>query len=142
MYRSWDRLQRFGTCSYGIFWFYCCCCTLLQRWRILVFLTRNLQAFAQRKINDFHILTGTPSMKNVYPPDSFSVRIRLNINLRMNRSVQNKNCPVSWQGCCRIHWLLFFRGVSPPPSPVNKCPGYDTKQSDREVLVMLELRRM
>ena len=29
-----------------------------------------------------------------------------------------------------------YTGVRPPP---NECPGYDTKQSDGEVLAMLEL---
>ena len=43
-------------------------------------------------------------------------------------------CPVSWG--CRIHWLHLSRGVRPP---LNKCPGYDTKQSDGEVPAMLEL---
>ena len=28
------------------------------------------------------------------------------------------------------------------PSPINECPVYDTKQSDYEVLVMLELWEM
>ena len=43
-------------------------------------------------------------------------------------------CPV---GCdCRIHRLLLCRGVRPSP---NKCPEYDTKQSDGEVPAMLEL---
>ena len=37
---------------------------------------------------------------------------------------------------CRIHWLLLCRGVKPSS---NECPGYDTKQSDVEVLVMLEV---
>ena len=36
---------------------------------------------------------------------------------------------------CRIHRLLLCRGVKPP----NECPGYDTKQSNGEVSVMLEL---
>ena len=44
-------------------------------------------------------------------------------------------CPVGWG--CRIHWLHLFRGVRPPPP--NECPGYDTKQSDREVPAVLEL---
>ena len=38
---------------------------------------------------------------------------------------------------CRIHQLLLCRGVRPHAS--NECPVYDTKQSDREVPVMLEL---
>ena len=37
---------------------------------------------------------------------------------------------------CRIYRLLLFRGVRPPP---NECPGYDTKQSDGEISVMLGL---
>ena len=43
-------------------------------------------------------------------------------------------CPVDWG--CRIHQLHLCRGVILPP---NECPGYDTKQSDGEVPVMLEL---
>ena len=37
---------------------------------------------------------------------------------------------------CRTHRLHLCRGVRPPP---NECPDYDTKQSDGEVPVMLEL---
>ena len=37
---------------------------------------------------------------------------------------------------CRIHRLLLCRGVRHPP---NECPGYDTKQSNAEVPVILEL---
>ena len=37
---------------------------------------------------------------------------------------------------CRIHLLLLCWGVRPPP---NEYPRYDTKQSDSEVPVMLEL---
>ena len=44
------------------------------------------------------------------------------------------DCSVDWG--CRIHWLHLCRGVRPPP---NECPGYNTKQSDGEVPVMLEL---
>ena len=43
-------------------------------------------------------------------------------------------CPVGWG--CRIHRLLLWRRVRPPP---NECPWYDTKQSDGEVLAVLEL---
>ena len=38
-------------------------------------------------------------------------------------------------GGCRIHRLNHYRGIRLP----NKCPGYDNKQSDGEVPVMLEL---
>ncbi len=41
-------------------------------------------------------------------------------------------CPVSLG--CRIHWLHLCRVVRTP----NDCPGYDTKQSDSEVPIMLE----
>ena len=44
-------------------------------------------------------------------------------------------CPFGWG--CRIHQLLLCRRVR--PHPPNECPGYDTKQSDGEVPVMLEL---
>ena len=47
-----------------------------------------------------------------------------------------KHCPVGWG--CRIHWLPLCRGVRPPP-PLNECPAYNTKQSDGEVPVKLEL---
>ena len=42
--------------------------------------------------------------------------------------------PVGWG--CRIHQLYLCRGVR---HPLNKYPGYGTKQSDGEALVMLEL---
>ena len=43
------------------------------------------------------------------------------------------NCIVGWG--CRIHRLHVFRGLSPP----QRESLYDTKQSDGEVPVMLEL---
>ena len=39
-----------------------------------------------------------------------------------------------------VHRLHFSSGVNPPPN--NECPGYDTKQSDGEVPLMLELQGM
>ena len=48
-----------------------------------------------------------------------------------------------WRGGgrdCRILWLHFCREVRLPC--FNKCPDYDTKQSNGEVPVMLELRGM
>ena len=44
-----------------------------------------------------------------------------------------KFCLVGWG--CRIYWLLLCGVVG----PLNKYTGYDTKQSDGEVPVMLEL---
>ena len=55
----------------------------------------------------------------------------------LKNQVQILDCLVGWG--CRIHWLLLCSGVRPLP---NKYPGYDSKQSDGEVPVMLELWRM
>ena len=43
-------------------------------------------------------------------------------------------CSVGWNG--RIHWFHLCRGARPPS---NECSGYNTKHSDGEVLVNLEL---
>ena len=43
-------------------------------------------------------------------------------------------CSVGWG--CRIYQLFLCRGVRLPP---NEYPGYDTKQTDGEISVMLEL---
>ena len=40
---------------------------------------------------------------------------------------------------CRIHPLLLWRGVRPHPHSTNECTSYDTKHSDGEILVILEL---
>ena len=45
------------------------------------------------------------------------------------------SCPVSWG--CRIQGLLLCRGVRPPLP--NKCPIYDTKQSEFEGPVIQKL---
>ena len=44
-----------------------------------------------------------------------------------------KTCLVGWS--YRIYRLHLCREVRPPPP--NECPGYDTKQSDGEVPVIL-----
>ena len=44
----------------------------------------------------------------------------------------NSGCPVDWG--CRIHWTASLQRCK-----TNECPAYDTKQSDGEVPVMLEL---
>ena len=54
--------------------------------------------------------------------------------IQFSQAVLIQLCPVGWS--CRIHRLLLCRGVRSPP---NECPEYDTKQSDGEVLAMLEL---
>ena len=40
---------------------------------------------------------------------------------------------------CRIHQMHLCRGIR---FPLNKCPGYDAKQSDGEASVTLKLWRM
>ena len=44
-------------------------------------------------------------------------------------------CPVGWG--CRIHQLHLYRGLRTPSH--NKGPEYNTKQSDGEIPIMLEL---
>ena len=62
----------------------------------------------------------------------------LNKETKPNQSNQlnifkfKKISPLGWDG--RIHLLHLCRWVRPP---ANECPGYDTKQSDGEVPVML-----
>ena len=53
----------------------------------------------------------------------------------LNAFSYKKDGPVSWG--CRIHQLHLCRSVRPPPP--NECPRYDTKQSNGEAPVMLEL---
>ena len=48
--------------------------------------------------------------------------------------IQLFSCPFGW--VCRIHQLLLCRNVRPAH---KECPEYDTKQSDGEVPVILEL---
>ena len=60
--------------------------------------------------------------------------VKVHIRHVMLWGFKNNNCPVGWG--CKIHRLLLCWGVRPPS---NVCPRYDTKQSDGEVPVMLEL---
>ena len=54
--------------------------------------------------------------------------------LKMLEFYCKAHCPVGWG--CKIHQLRLCRGVRPL---FHECPEYDTKQSDGEVPVMLEL---
>ena len=66
---------------------------------------------------------------------------RFYYSVEVSKSISQTVCPVGWG--CRIHWLHLHRGLRPPPpTHTNKCPGSDTKQSDGEVPLMLELWRM
>ena len=55
----------------------------------------------------------------------------------MGMKVSKNDCPVGWG--CTIHWLLLCWEVR---HTHNEFPGYDTKEFDGEVPVMLELRGM
>ena len=56
--------------------------------------------------------------------------------LHLCRGLNSPNkSPVGWGS--RIDWLHLCREVRPPPT--NEFPKYDTKQSDGEAPVMLEL---
>ena len=59
-------------------------------------------------------------------------RTPLHCHYSQVHSDPEENCPVDCG--CRIHQLHHSRGIRPP----NECPGYDTKQSDGKVPVMLE----
>ena len=67
-----------------------------------------------------------------------NIYIYIYIYIYIHTHIEVSSCPVG--SGCRIHWLLLCRGVRPPPT--NECPDYDTKQSDGEVPVMLELWEM
>ena len=56
------------------------------------------------------------------------------INIYIRVSLTLLFLSVDWG--CRIHRLHLCRGVRPPS---HECPGYDTKQSDGKVPVVLEL---
>ena len=72
-----------------------------------------------------------PMALQIEHPQALIARI-LTADLSMDHQF---SCPVGWG--CRIHRLHLCRGVR--PSPPNEYPGYDTKQSNGEVPVMLEL---
>ena len=63
----------------------------------------------------------------------FTQLLCLELDVIQGRFLKGINCPVSWD--CRTHRMHLCRGIGPP----NKCPGYDTKQSDGEIPVMLGL---
>ena len=65
-----------------------------------------------------------------------SLSIWLLVSYQSHRRLHMQFC--GWRGVgrgCRIHRLLLYTGVRLP----NKFPGYDTKQFDGEVPVILEL---
>ena len=58
---------------------------------------------------------------------------QMNVQYSQIQEIRLYHCQVNWG--CRIHQLHLFREVKLP----NECPGYDTKQADGEVPLMLEL---
>ena len=83
---------------------------------------------------------------NKFPQGSrtfLSILVDLNNVVSASILISNFSCfffksfyPVGSRWGCRIPELLFCRGVR---HPFNECPRYDTKQSDGDVPVMLEL---
>ena len=72
---------------------------------------------------------------SLFPYPHFSLSLSLSLSFFLSLSLfLSFNCLVGWG--CRIHRLLFCWGVR---LHHNECPVYDTKQSDGEVPVMLEL---
>ena len=61
--------------------------------------------------------------------------------MRRNQYVSSVTYPLSsskiaqWAGAVEYTYCTSAEGVRPP----QKCPGYDTKQSDGEVSIMLKL---
>ena len=51
----------------------------------------------------------------------------------LNDFISKKVCPVGWS--CKIYTMHLCRGVRPP---TKESPGYNTRQSDGEVPVILE----
>ena len=64
-------------------------------------------------------------------------KLQLKFNCCFLKSL--RDCLVGWG--CRIPWLHLCSGVR-PPSTRNDCLGFDTKQSDGEIPVILELWEM
>ena len=77
----------------------------------------------------------TPSLEREGGLDQVRSAGRFQPELGIVNSKKTKQtiCPVGWG--CIIHHLHLCRGLRPP----NKCPGYDTKQSDGKVPIILEL---
>ena len=100
--------------------------TLIQRIGRMIYLVKGPKMMHKRHLNQTksrHI-----NEKNDTPVDVEPMEVQFD-----SFDVPISRCPVGWG--CRIHRLHLCRGVRPP----NECPGYDTKQSDGEVPVMLGL---
>ena len=104
----------------------------LFAWVPSLLLLRRVQSILLRDYS------GIYSLLQILVSRSFSSEVLLStlfsfISVCLIVSASNIPCPVGWG--CRIHRLHLWRGVRRP----NKCLGYDSKQSDGEVPVMLEL---
>ena len=91
----------------------------------------------KQNLNDVFKLTVICYTINKYIEIDKSLILIVNFSIKLwKHSLKNINFPI---GCgFRIHRLHLCRVVP----HLNKCPGYDTKQSDGEVPVMLELWEM
>ena len=76
-------------------------------------------------------------MKKIILTDFSFKHLYINDNNNNTHFPIEPNGPVDWGS--GLHQLHQCKGMRPPP---NKCPGYDTKQSDGEAPVMLERQGM
>ena len=99
---------------------YCNCCSGYCRFQHLYLFTRWLVIIVKDRVTSCDFKSTAPSSGLLFQS--------------LREFSQNSDCPVGWG--CRIHRLPFGRGVRPLP---NECPRYDSKQSDGEVPIMLEV---
>ena len=98
-----------------------------------------------KPLGELKVLQYLANLKHISATDAFAVVLKVT-SLAVRACLMLSNCyPLEfplWLGTlfcsvgwgCRIHWLHLCRGVLTPP---NDCPGFDTKQSDVKVPVML-----
>ena len=130
-----DVTHIFCSISYLGFYFDICeWCVLSARAWTPAFMLHLTNPCAKRKV-----LSLTKPKGKIYKTKSPGYYITVSKDYRKLSLVIHEiltllwDCPVDWGR--RIHWLLFCCGVR----LCNECPEYDTKQSDDDVPVMLEL---
>ena len=79
-----------------------------------------------------HAYTWTQYTRSDTPAHTY-IHTYIHVHTHTCPLTHTNTIPVGWGNC--IHRLHLYSGVGLP----NKCPGYDTKQSDGEAPVTLEL---
>ena len=121
-------------------WLYVCMCVYIIMWSVWWEFSFIDKLWKLKHAFYFHFWRKKNTLKISNPSRwlfkkiEFSNNQSVLYNLFDNSHILYIDCLVGWG--CRIHRLHICREVRPLP---NECPGYDTKQSDGEVLVMLEL---